>query len=150
MSEVTTGEMRHCKKCKKLLPIELFYAKCKRLLCRVHVNEAESFRRNETPEKRAFYHMWNRARLDSLTFHQRNFKLSFEQFKQLVNNEHIENYTKWAIIPLDPTQALCKGNMEVVLNTYRRYLLAIWKFTNDKEKFSHEAKRALTGIIEMK
>jgi len=142
--DMSGPEMRLCKLCDKLLPLDRFQAGSKRHCCHEHIKELAKFYMYGTQEKRAVNILRNRAARDMALFGPDKIHLSQREMIAMLNADQITNFSKWCIMPRNPTEPLSLSNSAVVLDYQRKYLLATWKFRKDKTEYEDRLNHLLS------
>jgi hypothetical protein len=123
--------LRYCRECKALLPMEKFSQADRRFFCRAHYRLLVY----GTPEKRAIATFRKKALLDKNAFDQPAINITRKDIKDIATPEQMENYPLWAIVPVRPDRPLDSKNATVVSVAHRKHLTAAWKQNRDISEY---------------
>ena len=137
------GQQRFCKKCDRMLPLDLFRKGSNRYLCHAHLKEEHKVQVLGTLDKRAFNSLRCRCRKDTSLFNQNRLKLSRKEVVALLTRDQLARYSQWCIVPRNPQKPLTPDNAAVISSYQRRYLICNWKFKRDPELYQRDLSQLL-------
>jgi hypothetical protein len=166
--EKDTGK-RFCAQCRAMLPVGDFpYSRQQGIhffSCKLHPTDPPNAKpgptkkRTNRPEVRggaaevsgeatevrglAAKSLRNRAWQDLPTFGQGTLPLTLAQTKDLLLQEHIDDYAHFAIIPRRPHEPLTQDNAIVVSVPHRRYLTGLWRQRHDPLAYERDLQTLL-------
>ena len=141
--DVSGPEMRFCTLCDKLLPLNKFRPGSKRNCCHEHIKELAKFYTSGTQEKRAVNSLRSRVARDMTLFGPDKIHMSQREMIAMLNADQISNFSRWCIMPKNPTEPLSLSNAVLLLDYQRKYLIAAWKITKDKTEYEDQLNHLL-------
>ena len=147
---------RFCTECNTLRPSDDFAPErqqnLQHFICRVHKvdqkkQELEKKRSEKVqpiqPVTSAALSLRNRVRNDMPTFGQSILRLTLQQTKDLLRQEHVDCYGEFSIIPVKPHEPVSPHNAIVVPASHRRYLTGLWRQKHDPDAYERDLKLLL-------
>jgi len=129
--------IRFCRRCNKLLPIDQFSPSETRLLCREHLRESVRLYRRVNKAKRAIDNIRIRCWVDKKIFGQTASALSCQDIRDMMTADQLNEFSKYSIVPKDPTQQISRSNAQLIMAKCRQYLISCWKVTRDLAQYQH-------------
>jgi hypothetical protein len=148
LSEAKTG-VRMCTSCDALLPLSEFGKGKRMYMCAKHFKEVRRRYSLGSLPKVAFNSLRCRAYQDTKRlFKQPHMSITKKYILSLLNEEQLENFTNYHLIPLYPEDILSSYNSILVTTKQRHYVFAGWKETRDPARYKKDLSHVLSTTTE--
>jgi len=127
--------VRYCRKCEKSMSLDQFDPGEVRFFCSKHLREILRWYRQGDQGRRAVNNLRVKCWTDKATFGQPTVGLSCQDIRNMMTPDQIKTFSRYAIVPKDPTQILSASNALLITANCRKYLVASWKITQDTEQY---------------
>jgi len=127
--------VRFCRTCNKLLPIDQFDQRENRFFCRQHLKDVFRWYRQGTQPKRAVNNLRVRCWKDKDIFGQTKSDITCQDIRDLMTPEQLNQFSKFSVVPKDPTKPISASNALLIKSDCRKYLVACWKVTRDLAQY---------------
>jgi len=127
--------LRYCRECKEMLPLDRFPPKNKRFFCREHLSKLLKWHKCGKPAQRTAINIRCKGWTDKKVFGQTEFNLTHKDVRKMITQDQIDHCSDWCIVPMIPTQPVSPSNAVVVSSTHRIFLVAHWKKHKNEEEY---------------
>ena len=146
---MSEGLTRVCIHCGVPVPVERFTGGPRTRVCVKHAKAARINYAVGNPRRRAFNCLRLRARHDRFAFGHDFIRLSREEALALLTEARIPEFSRWSLMPRDPERVLEVGNMVLVTNYQRHYLMSQWRTMRSPAAYKEHLAFLREGGIEL-
>ncbi len=128
--EEATGK-RFCISCNDFIAADEFSPGHRRYQCHLHFKESRRNIVKSTPAKRAINSLRARAHMDMRWFDQHKMTMGVWEITTLLTPEQLADFSKFAIMPVDPAAPLSIKNAAAITTAARSSIMSHWKAHHD-------------------